>query len=114
MKDRKKKKKREKGIWTGAMRGERFLLTWKPCPRWRDQWGQRTGSGVSESNGETDPHRWSVLPPGPPQSEMLIHAGRWGPRLRLQREDWGEDWGWLCAQPKGTRMPHAPAKGVRE
>ena len=99
------KEKREKGIQTGAMTGERFLALGSPVP----------GGEVSGDRGRAlESQRARHLVYRGQRSEMLIHAGRWGPRIRLQRESWGEDWGWLCGQPKGTRMPCAPTKGIRE
>ena len=102
VKDRTKKKERKESgqeLWQGKgfWHLEALSQVERSVGTEDGLWSLREhGTWSTEGNGETDPRRWSVLPPGPPQSEMLIHAGRWGPRLRLQRESWGEDWGWPC------------------
>ena len=119
-KDKTKKKRERKESGQELREGKGFSSLGSPVTggaisgdRGEGLWSLRKHSNwFTEGNVETDPHRWSVLPPGPAQSQMLIHRGRWGPRLRLQRQNWGEDWGWQYGQPKGTSMSRAPTKGI--
>ena len=100
------------------MKEEKFPHTRKPLhwqrwqvARWKLQshGGERSNRGA-EGKVERFPHRGLVLT-STHQTKRLVCSpmgagGDWELRLRLQRSDPREDWGWLCEHSlKGVSVP---------